>query len=74
MSKKKLCFPGCTVVKNSSANAGDARDMGSCLGWGRSPGVENTTNSLQYSCLENSMDTGTWWATVHGTAEFPMTE
>ena len=48
-------FPGSTEVKNPSANAGDARDVGLIPGSGRSPGVENG-NSLQYSCLENSMD------------------
>ena len=42
------------VVKNPLANAGDTRDMGSIPGSGRSPGVGNG-NSLQYSCLENSM-------------------
>ena len=39
--------------------------MGSILGLGRFSGVENG-NPLQYSCLENSMDIGAWWATVHG--------
>jgi len=43
------------VVKNPPDNAGDARDMGSVPGWGRSPG-EGNDNPLQYSCLENSMD------------------
>ena len=43
------------VVKNPSANAGDAEDMGSIPGSGRSPGVGNG-NPLQYSCLENSVD------------------
>ena len=52
------------VVKNLPANAGDAKDVGSIPGWGRSPGVGNG-NPLQYYCLENSMDGGTWWATVH---------
>ena len=55
------------VVKNVLANAGDARDMGSLPGSGRSPGVGNG-NPLQYSCLKNSMDRGAWWATVHGVA------
>ena len=50
------------------ANAGDARDMGSIPGLGRSPGVENG-KPLQYSCLENSMDRGAWRATVHGVAK-----
>ena len=53
------------VVKNPPASAGDARDMGSIPGSGRSPGEEHD-NLLQYSCLENPMDRGTWWATVHG--------
>ena len=52
------------MVKNLPANAGDAKDVGSIPGWGRSPGVGNG-NPLQYYCLENSMDGGTWWATVH---------
>ena len=56
------------VVKNLSANAGDARDASLILGLGRSPGV-GSGNLLQYSCLENSVDRGAWWATVHGTAE-----
>ena len=53
------------VVKSPPVNAGDIRDVGSIPGWGRSPGVENGY-PLQYSCLENPMDRGTWWATVHG--------
>ena len=52
------------VVKNLPASAGDARDMGSISGLKRSPGVGNG-NLLQYSCLENSMHRGAWWATVH---------
>ena len=50
------------MVKNLPANAGDA---GSVLVSGRSPGGGND-NLLQYSCLENSVDRGAWWATVHG--------
>ena len=53
-------FPGGAMVKNLPTNAGDARDMGSVPGLGRSPGLGNG-NPLQYSCLENSMDRG-----VHG--------
>ena len=53
------------VIKNPPANAGDIRDMGSIPGLGGSPGGENG-NPLQYSCLENAMDRGAWWATVHG--------
>ena len=45
------------VVKNPPANKGSTRDMGSILGLGRFPGVENG-HLLQYSCLENSMDSG----------------
>ena len=51
------------VVKNLFANAGDVRDMGSTPGLGISPRGGHG-NSLQYSCLENSMDRGAWWATV----------
>ena len=56
------------MVKNTSANAGDARDAGSIPGLGRSPGAENG-NPLQYSCLRNPMGRGAWWATVHGVAK-----
>ena len=51
--------------KVSACNAGDP---GSILGSRRSPG-EGNGNPLQYSCLENSMDGGAWWATVHGVAK-----
>ena len=48
--------------------------MGLILGLGRSPG-EGNGNPLQYSCLENSMDRGAWWITVHETAkELDVTE
>ena len=53
------------VVKNPPANAGDIRDASSNPGLGRSPGG-GRGNPLQYSCLENPMDSGAWWATVHG--------
>ena len=56
------------VVKNLPASAGDARDAGSIPESGRFPGVGNG-NPLQYSCLENSTDRGTWWAIVHGVAK-----
>ena len=49
--------------KNPSANAGEAGDLGSIPGLGRSPGAGNG-NPFQYSCLENSMDRRTWWATM----------
>ena len=47
------------LVKNLPANAEDARDLGSILGSGRSPG-EGNSNPLQYSCLGNPMDRGSW--------------
>ena len=53
------------VVKNPPGNAGNTRDTSLIPGSGRSPG-EGKGNSLWYSCLENSMDRGTWWAMVHG--------
>ena len=53
------------VVKNPPANAGE---VGSIPGSGRSPGGGHG-NPLQYSCLENPMDRGVWWATDHGVAE-----
>ena len=56
------------VVKNPLANAGDVRDAGLIPGLGRSPGGGHG-NPLQYSCLENPMDRGAWWATVHEVAK-----
>ena len=61
-------FPGGAVVKNLPAKAGDARDVGSIPGSGRSPRGGHS-NPLQYSCLENSMDRGAWQATVHEVAK-----
>ena len=55
-------FPGAADSEESACNAGD---LHSILGLERSPG-EGHGNPLQYSCLENSMDRGAWWATVHG--------
>ena len=52
------------VVKNPSDNVGDIRDDSSIPGLGRSPGGGHG-NPFQYSCLENPMDRGAWWATVH---------
>ena len=63
-----LCFSGGLVVKHLPTNAGEARDMGSIPGSGRSPGAGNS-NPLQYSCLGNSMDRGAWWTTVHDIAK-----
>ena len=56
------------VAKNLPANAEDIRDTGSVPGSGRSPGGGHG-NPLQYSCLKNPMDSGTWGATVHGAAK-----
>jgi len=52
------------VVKNLPVNAGNIKDEVSVLESGRYPAEENG-NPLQYSCLENLMDRGAWWATVH---------
>ena len=52
------------MVKNPPASAGDIRDTGSIPGWGRALGIAEG-NPLQYSCLENLMDSGAWWATVY---------
>ena len=60
-----LGFPGGSEVKASACNAGD---LGSIPGSGRSPG-EGNGNPLQYCRLENPMDAGAWWATVHGVAK-----
>ena len=58
-------FPGDTVVKNPPANAGYP---GFIPVMGRSPG-EGNGNPLQYSCLENPVERGTWWAIVHRVAK-----
>ena len=58
-------FPGGSAGKESTCNAGD---LGSVPGLGRSPG-EGQGYPLQYSCLENPMDRGAQWATVHGVTE-----
>ena len=64
-------FLGGSDGKKSSCNGGD---LGSISGLGRSP-AEGNGYPLQYSCLENSMDRGDWWATVHGGCkESDMTE
>ena len=56
------------VVKNLLANAGNIRETGSIPGSGRSPGA-GYGNQLQYSCLENPMDRGAWWAVVCGVTQ-----
>ena len=53
---------------DGKASAHNAGDLGSIPGSGRSPG-EGNGNLLQYSCLDNSMDGGAWWAIVHGVAK-----
>ena len=58
-------FPGGSVVKNLSVNAGDTVSI---LRWGRSP-REGNGNPLQYSCLGNPIDRRAWWATVHRVAK-----
>ena len=55
-------------VKNPLANEGDTGDMGSVPGSGRSPGGGHG-NLLNYACLENPIDRGAWWTTVHGVAK-----
>ena len=60
-----MSFPGGSEVKASACNA---RDLGSIPGSGRCPG-EGNGNPLQYSCQENPMDGGAWWATVQRVAK-----
>ena len=62
---KVVGFPDGSNGKESTCNTGD---QGSIPGLGRSS-EEGNGSPLQYSCLENSMDRGGWWATVHGVAE-----
>ena len=56
------------MIENPPANERDIGDIGSIPGSGRSPGGGNG-NPLQFSGLENPMDRGAWWATVHGVAK-----
>ena len=63
-------FPGGSDGKECVFSAGH---LGSILESGRFPG-EGNVNPLQYSCLENSVDRRSWWATVHGVAQWDMTE
>ena len=65
ISFRVIGFPGSLDGKASAYNVGD---LGSIPGSGRSLGEANG-NPLQYSCLENPMDQGVWWATVHGVAK-----
>ena len=62
------------MVENPPANAGNVRDSGSIHGSGGSPRGGHG-NPLQYSCLENPMDRGAWWASVHVShTELDMTD
>ena len=67
-SRAQVGYPGGTSVKKKKKLTCQCRrskrHAGSILGAGRSPG-----NPLQYSCLENPIDKGVWWATVHGTTK-----
>ena len=63
-------FPGSSEVKASACNAGE---LGLIPRLGRSLG-EGNSNPLQYSCLENPIDRGVWWAILHGVAESDTTE
>ena len=64
-SSSSVVFPGGSEGKESAYNAGDPASIS---GLGRSPG-EGNGNPLQYSCLENPMDRGAWWAAVDGVAK-----
>ena len=70
VSSDKGVFPGGSDDKESACSVGNP---GLIPGSGRSPG-EIHSNPLQYSCLENSMGSGAWWATVYGVTELDMTE
>ena len=61
------------MIKNPPPNVGDVRDTSSIPELGRCFGGEHG-NPLQYSCLENPMDRGAWWAAVHRITESDMTE
>ena len=61
------------MIKNPLDNAGDLRDGDSIPGWGGFLGGGHG-NPLQYTCLENPMDRGPWWVTVHGITESGTTE
>ena len=63
--RHSACFMGFPCGSDGKASARNVGDPGSIPGSGRSPG-EGNGSPLQYSCLENPMDGGAWWATVHG--------
>ena len=66
--QSKVVSQAALVVKNPLANAGDVRDVGSIPEWGRSPGGGHG-NTLQFSCLEDSINREAWQAIVHGVAK-----
>ena len=66
--KQNTGFPDGSAHKESTCSAGDTEDTGSIPGWGRAPG-EGNGSLLQYSCLENPIDRGTWLVTGHGVAK-----
>ena len=68
MNMVYMDFPSGSAVKESTCNAGAVGDMGSIPELGKSPGG-GYGNPLQYSCLDNPMDRGAWWATVHRVAK-----
>ena len=68
--QQKVGFPGGSDCKESACSAGDEDSVS---GSGSSSG-EGNDYPPQYSCLENSMDRGAWWATVHGVTESDTTE
>ena len=61
-------FPDASAGKESNYNAGNTGDLGLIPGLERDPAGGNSS-SLQYSCLENSIDRGAWQATVHGVSK-----
>ena len=67
-NKLKRASQAALMVKNPPANASKGRNVGLIPGWGRSPG-EGHSNPLQYSCMENPIDKGAWWASVYGVAQ-----
>ena len=68
VTKNLWAFQVVLVVKNLTASAGDVRDESLFPGSGRSPGGGHG-NAFHYSCLENYVDRGAWWATVHRVAK-----
>ena len=68
LGSSPLLFLGGASGKEPACNVGDIRDTDSIPGSGRFPG-ERYGNPLQYSCLENPMERGAWWTTVHEIAK-----